>query len=144
MVAKIGFSGKAVNSMNGNNARVSKRLYMPSRKLRGFEPGKIGPRENGNFIGGNYVSAFNVSTTLPQVLPSLQNIDFSLFYDAGNVWHVDYNDNLNDSNAIRSAAGVNMDVITPIGPMNFSLSQPISKKTDDVTESFRFNIGTTF
>ena len=144
MVAKIGFSGKAVNSMNGNNARVSKRLYMPSRKLRGFEPGKIGPRENGNFIGGNYVSAFNVSTTLPQVLPSLQNIDFSLFYDAGNVWHVDYNDNLNDSNAIRSSAGVNMDVITPIGPMNFSLSQPISKKTDDVTESFRFNIGTTF
>ena len=144
MVAKIGFSGKAVNSMNGNNARVSKRLYMPSRKLRGFEPGKIGPRENGNFIGGNYVSAFNVSTTLPQILPSLQSIDFSLFYDAGNVWHVDYNDNLNDSNAIRSSAGVNMDVITPIGPMNFSLSQPISKKTDDVTESFRFNIGTTF
>ncbi len=144
MVAKIGFMGSAVNSLNGNNARVSKRLYMPARNLRGFEPGRIGPKENGNFIGGNYISAINISSTLPQVLPSFQNIDFSIFYDAGNVWHVDYNNNLNDSNAIRSSTGINMDIITPIGPMNFSLSQPITHKSDDVIETFRFNIGTTF
>ena len=144
MVAKIGFMGSAVNSLNGNNARVSKRLYMPARNLRGFEPGRIGPKENGNFIGGNYISAINISSTLPQVLPSFQNIDFSIFYDAGNVWHVDYNNNLNDSNAIRSSTGINMDIITPIGPMNFSLSQPITHQSDDVIETFRFNIGTTF
>ena len=144
MVAKISFLGKAVNSMNGNDVRVSKRLYMPGNRLRGFEQGKVGPVENNDFVGGNYVSAFNLSTTLPQILPSLQAFDFSVFIDAGNVWGVDYNDKLNNSNKIRSATGVNMDVITPIGPMNFSLSQPITKGANDVEETFRFSIGTTF
>ena len=144
MVAKISFLGKAVNSMNGNDVRVSKRLYMPGNRLRGFEQGKVGPVENNDFVGGNYVSAFNISTTLPQILPSLQAFDFSVFIDAGNVWGVDYNDRLNNSNKIRSATGINMDVTTPIGPMNFSLSQPITKGANDVEEAFRFSIGTTF
>jgi len=37
-----------------------------------------------------------------------------------------------------------MDVLTPIGPLNFSFSRPITKASTDVTESFRFNLGTTF
>ena len=31
-----------------------------------------------------------ISTTLPHVLPSFQNTDFSFFIDMGNVWGVDY------------------------------------------------------
>ena len=91
-----------------------------------------------------YVSTVNFSSTLPQLLPSLENLDISLFFDAANVWGVDYDDNLDDSNKIRSAAGLAMDVLTPIGPLSFSLSQPITKKSTDVTQSFRFNLGTTF
>ena len=37
-------------------------------------------------------------------------------------------------NSIRSATGIAVDVITPVGPLSFSLSQPISKQTGDVTE----------
>jgi outer membrane protein len=36
------------------------------------------------------------------------------------------------------------DILTPIGPLNFSLSQPITKSSTDKTEGFRFNLGTTF
>ena len=36
------------------------------------------------------------------------------------------------------------DFFTPIGPLNFSLSEPITKGKNDITESFRFNLGTTF
>jgi len=50
----------------------------------------------------------------------------------------------NDNNKIRSSTGVAMDLLTPIGPLNFSLSQPITKSSTDKTESFRFNLGTTF
>jgi len=57
---------------------------------------------------------------------------------------VDYSDTIDDSNKIRSSFGLAMDVLTPIGPMNFSLAQPVTKKSSDKTESFRFNIGTTF
>ena len=51
---------------------------------------------------------------------------------------------LSDNSKIRSAAGFALDLMTPIGPLNFSLSQPITKSGTDVTESFRFNLGTTF
>ncbi len=143
-VTKVSFYGKAVNTLNNENVRISKRLYMPSSKLRGFESGKIGPVENNDYIGGNYISAFNFSATLPQLLPSFQNLDFSLFVDAANVWGVDYNSAIDDNNTIRSSAGMAMDILTPIGPLNFSLSQPITKSSTDKTESFRFNLGTTF
>lgn len=49
-----------------------------------------------------------------------------------------------ESNVIRSSVGVAMDVLTPIGPLNFSFAQPVTKKSSDKTETFRFNIGTTF
>ncbi len=144
MVTKVSFYGKAVNTLNNKDVRVSKRLYIPGSKLRGFESGKIGPIENDDFIGGNYVSAVNFSTTLPQVLPSFQNMDFSFFVDAANVWGVDYDSAIDDNTKIRSSTGVAMDILTPVGPLNFTLSQPITKNSTDKTESFRFNLGTTF
>jgi outer membrane protein insertion porin family len=67
----------------------------------------------------------------------------SLFFDAANVWGVDYNSSL-DNNKLRSAAGVALDLMTPIGPLSFSLSYPITKASTDKTETFRFNLGTSF
>jgi len=69
---------------------------------------------------------------------------FLFFFDAANVWGVDYSSALNDENKIRSSIGVAVDFFTPIGPLNFSLSEPITKSKNDITESFRFNLGTTF
>ena len=40
--------------------------------------------------------------------------------------------------------GVAVDWFTPIGPLTFSLSQTLSKASTDETESFRFDLGTTF
>ena len=144
MVTKVSFYSKAVNTLNNDDVRISKRLFMPGNRLRGFEPGKIGPIENNDYIGGNYISALNLSATLPKLLPSFQNMDFSLFIDAANVWGVDYDSNIDKNNKIRSSTGVAIDITTPIGPLNFSLSQPITKNSTDKTESFRFNLGTTF
>jgi len=144
MIGKISFFYSTVNTVSSDaDVRISKRLYLPTNKLRGFEAGKIGPIENDDFIGGNQISAINLSTTLPQILPSFQNTDLSLFFDAANVWGVDYNSSL-DNNKLRSAAGVALDLMTPIGPLSFSLSYPITKASTDKTETFRFNLGTSF
>ena len=144
MIGKISFFYSTVNTVSSDaDVRISKRLYLPTNKLRGFEAGKIGPIENDDFIGGNQISAINLSTTLPQIFPSLQNTDVSLFFDAANVWGVDYNSSL-DNNKLRSSAGVALDLMTPIGPLSFSLSQPITKASTDKTETFRFNLGTSF
>jgi len=143
-VTSFSFFAKASNSISGDDIKLTERNFLPSSKLRGFESGKIGPIDGNDFVGGNYASSININSTLPQILEENQNIDFSIFLDAGNVWGVDYDSSINDSSKIRSAAGIGVDWLTPIGPLNFSLSQPISKADTDKTESFRFNIGTSF
>ena len=144
MVGKASLYFKAVNSLDGSDVRISKRANVPYSRLRGFERGKVGPVENTDYIGGNYVGAINLSTTLPGILPTVENIDFSYFIDIANVWGVDYNSSLDDSFKIRSSTGVGLDVLTPVGPLSFSLSKPITKQSSDKTEGFRFNLGTSF
>ncbi len=134
----------AANSISNDNIKLSERLNAPSSRLRGFEYGKIGPKDGSDFIGGNYVSTLNVSSTLPYFLENAQNTDFLIFLDAANVWGVDYDSSIDNSNKLRSAVGVAVDWFTPVGPLSFSLSQTLTKASTDITESFRFNLGTSF
>jgi outer membrane protein insertion porin family len=143
-IGKASLYLSAVNSLDDSDVRVSKRAFVPYSRLRGFEKGKIGPTDNNDFIGGNYVTTLNLSTNLPGLLSTVENIDFNYFIDMGNVWGVDYDSSIDDSNYIRSSTGIGLDWLTPIGPLSFSLSQPITKKSTDKTETFRFNLGTTF
>ncbi len=144
MVSTFSFFARTVNSISDDNVRISERLYMPSSKLRGFQRGKVGPVDSNDFVGGNYMSSINLAATLPNVLPNWQNADFSVFLDAGNVWGVDYSSTIDESNKIRSSAGIALDWYTPVGPLSFSYAGIISKADTDKEESFRFNLGTTF
>tara|TARA_B100001093_G_scaffold268137_1_gene256448 strand:- start:685 stop:2940 length:2256 start_codon:yes stop_codon:yes gene_type:complete len=144
MIGKASFYLKAVNSIDSSDVRISKRANVPYSRLRGFEKGKIGPIDNADYIGGNYVATMNLSTNLPFILPTLENVDFSYFIDAANVWGVDYNKSLDNSDTIRTSTGIGMNILTPVGPLSFSLSKAITKENSDKTESFRFNLGTTF
>ena len=144
MIGKASLYLKNVNSIDGSDVRISKRGQIPYSRLRGFERGKVGPIDGGDYIGGNYVSALNLSTNIPTFLNTVENIDFLYFIDIANVWGVDYSDNIDDSNQIRSSTGIGIELLTPIGPLSFSFTQPITKKSSDKTETFRFNLGTTF
>ena len=143
-VLTFGFFAKTSNSLSDKNVKLSDRIYLPESKLRGFESGKVGPKDGADYIGGNYAASINIATSLSQILPSSQNTNFSIFFDAGNVWGVDYSSSLSDESKIRSSVGIAVDFFTPVGPLNFSLSEPITKGKNDITESFRFNLGTTF
>ena len=116
MIGKASLYLKAINSLDGSDVRISKRGFVPYYRLRGFEKGKIGPIENSSYIGGNYVGALNLSTTLPGILTTVENIDFTYFIDFANVWGVDYDSSINDSFKIRSATGIGLDLLTPVGP----------------------------
>ena len=138
------FLAQSINSLTGDDVRISKRIYIPSKRLKGFEFGKIGPKDGNDYIGGNYATAFNFATTLPGIFKDLETIDFSFFVDAGNVWGIDYSDTINDNSKIRTSSGLAVDWLTPIGPLSFSFAKPITKADTDRTENFRFDIGTTF
>ena len=143
-VLKSSFYFKNSNSLTGDNIKLSERLYLPSNRLRGFESGKVGPKDGEDFIGGNYISSINFSSDIPKLFENSQTTDFKMFLDIANVWGVDYDSGLETSDDIKSALGIGLDWYSPIGPMNFTLSQPLSKGPNDITESFRFNLGTTF
>ncbi len=143
-VFKSSFFFQNANSITGENVKLSERLTIPSSRLRGFEFGKVGPKDGDDFIGGNFVSAINLSTTVSKILENSQNTDFNIFIDIASIWGVDYDSSLDTSEDIRSSVGIGLDWYSPVGPMNFSLSQPISKGSNDITETFRFNLGTTF
>tara|TARA_X000000950_G_scaffold276241_1_gene363761 strand:- start:685 stop:2874 length:2190 start_codon:yes stop_codon:yes gene_type:complete len=142
-VSTLSFLLSSSTSVSGDNVKLSERLYIPARKLRGFEAGKVGPKDGSDFIGGNYVSTINATSTIPRILENNQSVDIVMFADAGNIWGVDYNSNL-EVDEIRSSVGVGLDWITPIGPLTFSLAYPITKAETDITETFRFNLGTSF
>ncbi len=143
MIGKVSFFGKTVNGLN-DDVRISKRLNIPSSRLRGFERGKVGPVENNDYIGGNHLSSLNLSATLPNLVEGLDNLDVGVFFDAANVWGVDYNNSLDDKSTIRSSAGVALNLMTPVGPLSFSFANALSKASSDKTETFRFNLGTQF
>ena len=135
---------KSSNSLKDKNIKLSERIILPSNRLRGFERGKIGPKDGSDFIGGNYAAAINFSSTIPKILENSEDIDFLIFLDAANVWGVDYFNGDGEGSKIRSSIGIGIDWLTPIGPLSFTLAEAITKSNSDVTESFRFNLGTTF
>ena len=75
------FLAQSINSLSGEDVRISKRIYLPNKRLRGFEFGKIGPIDGEDYIGGNYATAINFATTLdlckepgPKTLPNLNTV----------------------------------------------------------------------
>ena len=143
ITASLGLYLRAVTGLS-DDVRVSERISLPRKRLRGFESGKIGPVDSNDFIGGNYAAALNFQSNLPFLFPSFQSVDFNYFIDAGNVWGVDYSNSVGDSSHIRSSTGVGLEWFSPIGPFTFTLAHPISKVDTDKTQTFQFNIGTTF
>ena len=82
-------------------------------------------------------------STFPYLIFEKENIDFNFFIDMANVWEVDYNNSL-DSNKIRSSTGIAINWFSGIGPLSFSYAIPLSEADSDITEKFRFQIGTSF
>jgi outer membrane protein insertion porin family len=143
-ISTFSFLAQSSNSLNDKNIRLSERLFIPGRSLRGFEPGKVGPKDGPDFIGGNFLTAINLSSNLPKLTENFQNLDLGIFLDAANIWGVDYEAALEKNDGIRSSIGIGLDLTTPIGPLSFSYAIPITKENSDITESFTFNIGTSF
>lgn len=142
-VINVKGSLNSANSIDNKDIKLSDRLFLSSSNLRGFESRGIGPKDGTEHIGGNYSAFASLSTTFPNHLPEKWNAKTILFLDAGNVWGVDYSEEL-DKNSIRSSTGVSLDWISPLGPISLTFAQTLSSENGDLEESFAFNLGSTF
>ena len=143
VIGALKFYGANVIAVE-DDVRLSKRLHIPSRRLRGFESQKVGPKDGVDYVGGNYATALNFEAALPNLLPESTQTDIALFMDMGNLWSVDYDSSINSSNGIRSSVGISSNVYTAIGPLSFVFALPMTKQSTDTTQTFKFQIGTSF
>jgi outer membrane protein insertion porin family len=128
-ISSISIYLQSANSLNNKDIKLSERISIPSSRLRGFESGRIGPKDGDDYVGGNYAYSMNFATNIPQLFEDSQNVDFIFFADVADLWGVDYNSSI-DGDGIRSSVGIGLDWYSPIGPMNFSLALPITKEKE--------------
>jgi outer membrane protein insertion porin family len=133
-----------VTAFNDKDVKLSDRLFSSSSDLRGFEQRGVGPVDSGDHIGGNNLATLSLKSTFPNPIPENLRANTFLFLDIGNVWGADYSNLISDSSKLRSSTGVAIDLMTPIGPLNFTYSIPLSKASTDKEQSFLFNIGSSF
>ena len=144
VIGKAKLYVRSIHGVSGEDVRLSNRLFMPQKKLRGFNVRRVGPKDGNDWVGGNYSTALGFEAQLPNLIPESFKTNVSLFVDAGNVWGVDYDDGVDDTNTIRSAVGIAANVLTTVGPLSFTIAQNITKSTFDDTQFFNFRLGTSF
>jgi len=143
VIGSLKFHSKAIVGID-EDVRLTNRLYIPKKHLRGFNTYKTGPKDGNDYIGGNYVTALSAQAALPNLLPESYKTDISLFMDTANVWGVDYTNTVKETNKIRASVGIGANVYTALGPLNFVLAQSLSKSFADETQTFNFQLGTSF
>jgi len=133
-----------VTAFDNKDVKLSDRIFASTSDLRGFEPRGVGPVDSRDHVGGNNLATLSLKSTFPNPIPESLRANSFLFLDVGNVWGVDYSSLISDSSKIRSSTGIALDIVSPIGPLSFTYSIPLSKASTDKEQNFTFNIGSSF
>jgi len=133
-----------VTAFNDKDVKLSDRIFASASDLRGFEQRGVGPVDSGDHIGGNNLATLSLKSTFPNPIPENLRATTFLFLDMGNVWGADYSSSISDSSKLRTSTGIALDLMSPIGPLSFTYSIPLSKASTDKEQNFLFNIGSSF
>jgi outer membrane protein insertion porin family len=133
-----------VVAFNDKDVKLSDRIFSSASDLRGFEQRGVGPVDSGDHIGGNNLATLSLKSTFPNPMPENLRATTFLFLDMGNVWGADYSSSISNSSKLRTSTGIALDLMSPIGPLSFTYSIPLSKASTDKEQNFLFNIGSSF
>lgn len=132
--------------------------------VRGFTSNTLGQRttpatEGGRdrTLGGNVSIEGSAEIIFP--LPFIEDqraLQTSLFLDGGNTFLTSCYDVLDedagrqqcnsgvDLGDLRYSAGIGLSWLTPVGPLTFSIAEPLNDESGDDTQFFQFSLGQTF
>lgn len=132
---------------------INEKLFLGGiNSLRGYDSRSVTPKKkicnpkanNGGTIYGCEIIetggkiSFNNSFELSFPIINRLKMRGVIFYDYGMIGHSDINE------IKRSSAGVGIEWITPIGPLQLFYAQALDDKPGDDTSSFEFTIGRRF
>lgn len=144
--------GGALAWNSGTNRAVDRFILGPSI-MRGFEPGGIGPRDQSNGVddalGGNLFAVARFEAEFPLGLPEEYGISGGVFYDVGNLWDLSDVDTtggtiVGEGGSFRHVIGFSVFWDTPLGPLQFNVSDALKKESFDKEQSFEVTLRTTF
>ena len=130
-----------------DDVRIVDRFFLGGRRLRGFEPSGVGPRdaETLDSLGGNMFYSLTAELGFPLGLPDEVNLRGATFVDVGSLTGIDETgDGLLDESAPRLSIGAGINFRSPLGPIRLDFARALIKEDFDRTESFRFSFGTRF
>ncbi len=132
---------EAILDQNGN--------YIPIDQNK---PGTIA----GEALGGQtyYKGTAELRVPLGQAASEL-GLQAAAFFDIGSLWNVKVNPNVipidqiarrivGDTWKPRMAVGIGISWNSPFGPFRIDISKPLNQQPGDITETFQFNVGTSF
>ncbi|HET8850274.1 MAG TPA: outer membrane protein assembly factor BamA [Marinobacter sp.] len=120
--------------------------------VRGYRANSLGNRAGrapGDFsdpdpFGGNVLTEAGLELIFPTPFAGdTRSMRTSFFIDAGQVFDTarGFDPELTE---VRTAAGIGFQWITAVGPLAFSLAQPLNDKSGDDTQVFQFSLGQMF
>ena len=142
--------GGGLSDKSDNQLPFFKNFYAGGNSsVRGFANGALGPKDaNNDALGGDKRIVGNAELFFP--LPGLkddQSLRMSTFIDAGATFGPRDVSGRYENFAfgdMRYSAGLAVLWVSPLGPLKFSLAQPLVKKDGDKTEVFQFTLGNVF
>ncbi|WP_193555731.1 outer membrane protein assembly factor BamA [Halomonas urmiana] len=133
--------------------------------VRGFTGNTLGtpttpPEGSGSedrTLGGNVLVEGSAEVLFPvPFVEDQRSLQASLFLDAGNTFLTDCYpvrdeeagrqrcESGVDLGELRYSAGLGLSWLTPVGPLTFSVAEPLNDKDGDDTQFFQFSLGQTF
>jgi outer membrane protein insertion porin family len=146
--------------IGASGVRMLDHFQMGPNLVHGFAPAGIGPRDltvgtTNDALGGTHYWGTSVEFQSPLFfIPKEMGIKVAAYVDAGSLWNYTgptasplTGETMTPSSNnmfINTAAGVGLIWASPFGPLRFDLAYPITKRSYDKTQVFRFGGGASF
>jgi outer membrane protein insertion porin family len=157
-----GWGNSAVDfgQLGNSGVRMLDHFQMGPNLVHGFAPAGIGPRDltvgtTNDALGGTRFWGTSVEFQTPLFfVPKEIGIKVAAYVDAGSLWNYtgptaspltgETAHPSSNNMFINSAVGVGLIWASPFGPLRFDLAYPITKRSYDKTQFFRFGGGASF
>jgi len=128
-----------VTSTTSDDLSITEKFFLGGiRTIRGFNYREVGPRKDGDYVGGDKMAYFNFEYLFP--IYKKLGLKGVLFYDVGNVWAEDEN----YLSSMRSSVGAGIRWRSPMGPLRFEWGYNLSPRDYEDHTVFEFTIGKAF
>ncbi len=105
--------------------------------LRGYETASLSPKDSeGRLIGGKEMFSTSLEASIPMMKNS--NMRLTFFIDYGGVGEDSF------TQITRSGAGMALEWISPMGPLQIVFAKALDSKPEDRTSNFEFSVGQRF